>query len=163
MDKFDLAILLLRLSLGASIAAHGLNKVLSPSGITGTAGWFSSIGMKWPLTQARLAAGSEVVAGAFLCAGLFTSFSCMVIISLMVVAIVTVHLKVGYFIFLPNGGWEYCASIIAVSASLAIAGPGSASLDSAWNLPTLPAIASLILGIVFPLCHLALSFRPSKP
>ena len=32
-------------------------------------------------------------------------------IGVMIVAIVVEHWKVGFFIFKPNQGWEYCASI----------------------------------------------------
>lgn len=160
MDKYDLALLIVRIGFGLSMMAHGWNKFYSASGIDGTTGWFSSIGMKWPAVQSRVAATSELAAGSMMAAGLFTTVSSAVFISLMVVAIVTVHWRVGYFIFLPNGGWEYCASIIVVASAVAVAGPGSASLDHLWNIPSLPPVAALALGIVAPVCHLALSYRP---
>lgn len=160
MDKYDLALLLIRAGFGVSMCAHGLNKVFSGNGISGTAGWFGSIGMKWPRAQALAAATSEIVAGALLAVGLFTSLACAVIVSLMLVAIVTVHWRVGYFIFLPNGGWEYCASIIVVAAAVAVTGPGAVSLDDAWGLPALHAGATVGVAVFATVCHLALSWRP---
>lgn len=160
MDKYDLALLVLRTGFGLSMAAHGWNKFASPNGMKGTAGWFSSIGMKWPSVQARVAAVSELAGGTCLALGLFTTVSCTLFIAVMAVAIVTVHWKVGYFIFLPHGGWEYCASIIVAAIAVAVAGPGSASLDSLWGLPTLSPAVAIGLGFVLPVCHLALSYRP---
>ena len=160
MDKYDVAILVLRVSFGLSLCAHGWNKIFSPNGLAGTANWFSSIGMKWPHAQARVAAGVEVATGLCLAVGLCTTLACSAVMSLMVVAIVTVHWRVGYFIFLPNGGWEYCASIIAVSVAVAVTGPGLMSLDDLWGLSSLHPIAVIGLGVVAPVCHLALSYRP---
>ncbi len=95
--------------------------------------------MKWPKQQAVIAAGTEIIAGALLVVGLATPLSCIAVIALMTVAIVTVHARVGYFIFLPNGGWEYCASIVAVATAIAITGP---------------------IGLMCALCHLTLCWRP---
>ena len=36
------------------------------------------------------------------------------VIGIMVVAIVVAHAKVGFFVFLPNQGWEYCATIAII-------------------------------------------------
>ena len=148
---------ILRVSVGASIAYHGINKAKS---IAGTTSWFASIGMRRPKLQARVAAITEISAGVTLAAGLATPLACIAVISLMTVAIITVHARVGYFIFLPNGGWEYCASIIAVSSAVAITGSGSWSLDHLWNIDQSIGIYALPLGVVFALCHLALCWRP---
>jgi len=148
---------ILRVSVGASIAYHGINKAKS---IAGTTSWFASIGMRRPKLQARVAAITEISAGVTLAAGLVTPLACVAIIALMTVAIITVHARVGYFIFLPNGGWEYCASIIAVSSAVAITGSGSWSLDHFWNIDQSIGIYALPLGVVFALCHLALCWRP---
>lgn len=141
---------------------HGWNKLFSPSGLKGTAGWFSSVGMKWPATQARVACGTELVAGALLTIGLFTGPSTAAFIALMMVAIITVHARVGYFIFLPNGGWEYCASIIAVATAISLMGPGKFSLDNAWGLTSDLSMWALPVGVLAALCHVAISYRPAS-
>ncbi len=161
MNRFDVALLLLRSTFGLSMAYHGLNKVRR-NGLTGTAGWFASIGMKWPKLQARLAAYSEIVAGLFLALGLLTPLACVAFISLMIVAIVTVHWKVGYFIFLPNGGWEYCASIAVVATAIGLLGPGKYSADEIIQLSDAFGLWVLPVGIALALCHLFLTYRP-KP
>ncbi len=157
MSKIDAANAILRISVGASIAYHGINKA---KGIAGTASWFGSIGMKWPKQQAILASLTEIIAGVLLICGLATPLSCIAVVALMSVAIITVHARVGYFIFLPNGGWEYCASIIAVTTSIAVYGPGSWSIDNALGINQSVGLIALPVGVVSALCHLALCWRP---
>ena len=164
MDRVDWALLLLRVVFGASLVAHGLNKVRGPRGLAGTTAWFSSIGMLRPAVQARVASGTEIVAGALLCVGLFTSVAASATVALMLVAVVTVHWKVGYFIFLPNGGWEYCAGFAAVAAALATAGPGRLSLDHAANIVVGGAAGALLVvaGAALAVVHLLLFHRPVR-
>lgn len=157
MNKIDVTMSILRGSVGASIAYHGINKAKS---ISGTASWFKSMGMKWPKQQALIAATVEIVAGVGLIIGLATPVSCAAVIALMTVAISTVHARVGYFIFLPNGGWEYCASIIAAVTAIAVTGPGSLSIDNAWHINQTFGFFALPLGVACALCHLALCWRP---
>lgn len=162
MDKYDVAMLVLRVGLGLSMVAHGWNKVASPAGLDGTARWFGSIGMRWPALQARLASTTEIAAGLLMILGLLTSAAGAAFIALMTVAIVTVHWRVGYFIFLPNGGWEYCASIIVAASTVCIAGPGTASLDHALGLAQMHPVVAIVVGLFLPVCHLTLSYRPGR-
>jgi len=147
------------------MAAHGCNKLFGPNGLKGTAGWFGSIGMKWPKWQARMAAGTEVGAGALFAAGLLMPFAAAGFIGLMVVAIVTVHGSVGFFIFRPNQGWEYCASIAIVAFAVGTIGAGKYSLDHAFKIDEhindwTGMLITLILGIGGGLLQLAVSYRP---
>ena len=48
VNQFDLGLLVLRAVFGLFLAYHGYNKFFGPGGLTGTAGWFGSIGMRWP-------------------------------------------------------------------------------------------------------------------
>lgn len=162
MQKSDFALLLLRAGFGLSMVAHGWNKIFSPNGITGTSGWFASLGMKWPTVQARTAAYSEVAAGLLMVIGFLTGVAATVFVSLMLVAIITVHWKVGYFIFLPNGGWEYCAAIIVTSASLSVSGPGRISIDQVLEIPNGYSLFAFPIGVLLALCHVAICFRPTS-
>ena len=159
MNKIDATMAILRISMGTSIAYHGINKA---RGIAGTTSWFSSIGMKWAKQQAVIAASTEIIAGVGLTLGLATPLTCVAVIALMTVAIITVHARVGYFIFLPNGGWEYCASIIAVATAVAVTGPGSFSIDSVWNINQSLGVFALPMGVACAVCHLTLCWRPQR-
>lgn len=165
-SRLDLALLVLRLVFGLFLAYHGYNKVAS--GITGTEGWFRSIGFKWPGVQARLAAATEMGAGVLFAAGLLTPLAAAGMIGVMLVAIVVAHWKVGFFIFKPNQGWEYCASIAVLAWAVATIGPGQYSLDHAFGLDDTflgdgwwgAAIAGL-LGIGGGIAQLLACYRPA--
>ncbi|MFM7872052.1 MAG: DoxX family protein, partial [Actinomycetota bacterium] len=116
-DQFDAGMLVLRACLGLFLAYHGYNKIFGGGGLKGTASWFGGIGFKWPNWQARLAATTEIGAGLLLAVGFLTPLAGAGIIGVMLVAIVVAHWKVGFFVFLPNQGWEYCATI-AIGATV---------------------------------------------
>jgi len=161
----DLALLLLRGVFGVFLAYHGYNKVFGGNGLQGTAGWFGSIGMKWPLWQARAAAATEIGAGLLFAAGLLTPFAAAGIVAVMIVAIWTVHWQVGFFVFRPNQGWEYCASIAVVAFVVGMTGAGEWSLDHALDLHLdgwWGAVVAGGLGVGAALAQLALCYRPKE-
>src|SRR6267154_3382462 len=128
-DACDVGLLILRLVLGLTLAAHGYNKFFGGGRIPGTAGWFESIGMKYGTFQAVVAATTEISAGLGLAAGLLTPIPAAGFVALMLVAAWTVHRHNGFFIV--KEGWEYNL-ILAVSAvAVATIGPGKFSLDYA--------------------------------
>ena len=164
MQQLDVGLLVLRLVFGIFLAYHGYNKVFGAGGLAGTARWFGSIGMRWPLWQARLAATTEVGAGLLFAAGLITPLAAAGIIGVMVVAIVVEHWKVGFFIFKPNQGWEYCASIAVTALVIGITGPGRWSLDHAIGLHFTGWSSALIAGaagVGGAAAQLAISYRPA--
>lgn len=134
MDEFDAAMLLLRVALGLTMAAHGSAKVFSGGKLEGTAGWFDSIGMRPGRVHARLAAGAEMAAGLGLAIGLLTTFSAMGFVALMFVAGYTVHRANGFFIVAD--GWEYNFILAVVAVGVAVLGPGDWSIDHAIGIDT---------------------------
>lgn len=162
MDAFDAGMLTVRLVVGVVIAMHGLNKVLGPGGLVGTAGWFEALGMRRSMMQARLAAGAELTSGAALVAGLATPLACSAVVALMTVAIVTVHGRNGFFIFRPGGGWEYCFVLASVAVVIAMLGPGSISLDDVLGFAPAPAASAAVAagGVVAATLQLWSSYRP---
>ena len=128
----DLGLLLVRLALGPMLVAHGWNKVAGAGGLAGTARWFEGLGLRPAALHARVAAATELVAGALVTLGLLTGLGATAFVGLMTVATLTDHRGKGYFVF--RGGWEYALLVGIVAAGLAAAGPGRWSLDNALHL-----------------------------
>lgn len=164
MNNADFGLLVLRLTIGLFLAYHGYNKIFGGGGLKGTASWFGSIGMKAPQMQARLAAGTEIIAGLAFAAGLMTPLSGAAIIGTMIVAIITVHGRVGFFIFLPNQGWEYCGMIALAAFSVSAIGPGKVSVDHLldYHYTWAGTIIAAIVGIGSAVLQLATFYRPSR-
>jgi len=162
----NLSLLILRVTLGGMIAAHGLNKFFGGGKIAGTAGWFHSMGMRPGKANALAAAVTEIGCGAFLIAGFLTPLACAGLTALMVVAIITVHWKNGFFVFHPGQGYEYCLVVALAAISLGGLGAGGWSLDHAlktWDFnPWVGLAVAAGVGIGGALLQLALFYRPSK-
>ena len=127
MTVYDVGLLILRLVLGLTLAAHGFNKFFGGGRIPGTARWFESIGMKPGKFHATVAATTEVSAGLGLAAGLLTPIPAAGFVSLMLVAAWTVHRANGFFIV--KEGWEYNLVLAASAVVVATLGAGRLSLD----------------------------------
>src|SRR6202043_3629698 len=91
-------LLILRVVLGLTLAAHGYNKFFGPGGLKGTAGWFESIGMKPGMFHARSAATPEMSAGLGLAAGLLTPIPVAGFVAPMLVAAWTLARPNGFLI-----------------------------------------------------------------
>ncbi len=164
-DQMNFGLLVLRVIFGLFLAYHGYNKFFGGGRITGTARWFGSIGFTQPKLQALMAASTEVGAGVLLAAGLLTPLAAAGVIAVMTVAIVSSHRKNGFFIYLPGGGWEYCASIAAAAFAVGAIGPGEWSLDYAFDIEYSGWNGALVAGLVGlggAAAQLATFYRP-KP
>jgi putative oxidoreductase len=125
----SVGLLIIRLVIGLTFAGHGAQKLFGwfgGHGVKGTAGWLESIGMKPGVLMAIGAGVSEVVAGLLLAAGVWMPLAAALIVLTMIIAIVTVHGKNGYWA--TEGGIEYNVALIAVAIGLAITGPGAYTL-----------------------------------
>ena len=129
MTAYDVGLLILRVVLGLTMAAHGYNKFFGGGRIPGTAGWFESIGMKPGTFHARVAATTEISAGLGLALGLLTPIPAAGFVSLMLVAAWTVHRANGFFIV--KEGWEYNLVLATAAVAVATLGAGKLSLDYA--------------------------------
>ena len=127
MNPYDVGLLILRLVLGVTLAAHGYNKFFGGGRIPGTARWFESIGMKPGKFHATVAATTEMSAGLGLAAGLLTPIPAAGFVSLMLVAAWTVHRHNGFFIV--KEGWEYNLVLAVSAVAVATLGAGRLSLD----------------------------------
>jgi putative oxidoreductase len=163
MEAVDVALFVMRVALGVGLAAHGYNKVFGGGGLTGTAGWFGSIGMRQPALQARLAAGTELVGGLAFAAGLLTPFAAAGMIGVVLVALWVAHRNNGFFIFHKDQGWEYTAFIAVVAWGIGAIGPGEISLDHALDLRFTDwdgALIAGLLGVGSAVATLAAFYRP---
>jgi putative oxidoreductase len=125
----DLAAVILRLSIGGTMIAHGWNHAFGGGRLPGTARWFESIGIRPGRVHALFATVTELGAGALLVLGLLNSLAAAAVVGTMLVALVANHIKNGFFIFRPGEGYEYVLMIILASGALAALGPGQVSLD----------------------------------
>ncbi len=148
-DSIDLALLIFRCGIGAVMLAHGVNHIIGGGKIEGTAGWFGSMGMRPPLVQAWLASITEVVAGILLIVGLLTAFGGAAVVGVMAVAFAINHRGNGFFIFRPGEGWEYVMTLGLCGLVLGAIGPGTWSLDDAFDLrDDLTGTAGLLISVV---------------
>jgi putative oxidoreductase len=146
MAEIDLALLALRVWAGIVILAHGVNHARS---LEGTARWFGSKGFRSPRLNAVLSAINEVVIGVALIAGILTAIAAAGLAATMVVAFWSIHRFAGFFVFhRPDEGYEYVVTLTVVALTLAVAGPGSISIDAAFGIDeTLSgAVGAGILG-----------------
>lgn len=166
-SALNLGLLIIRVTIGLTIATHGLNKIFGGGKIAGTAGWFASIGMRMPLLNAWMAALTEIGAGALLALGLLTPLAAGGLIAVMMVAMITSHLRNGWFIFKPNGGGiEYVLVLALVSLGIAVAGPGEWSIDNGLDihwLGTTGLVIALVAGLGGAALQLLSFWRPPKP
>ena len=131
----DIALLVLRLVLGGVFVAHGAQKLFGSfggPGIEGTAGFHEQLGIKPAKPMAILAGLAEFVGGMLVAAGFLTPFAALALIVVMIVAIVTVHLKNGFFA--ASGGYEFNLVLIAVAVALILVGSGAYSIDAALGI-----------------------------
>lgn len=163
MTAYDVGLLILRVALGLTLAAHGYNKFFGGGRIPGTARWFSSIGMKAGTFQALVAASTEVSAGLGLAAGLLTPIPAAGFVALMFVAAWTVHRPHGFFII--NEGWEYVMVLAVGAVAVATLGPSQYSLDwlifgHNWLDGWKGLGISVLLGLAGGIGQLLLFYRP---
>lgn len=133
-DAIDLALTIFRCGIGAVMLAHGINHIYGGGKITGTAGWFGSMGMRWLLFQAWFASLTEIGAGVLLVAGLLTPLAAAGVIGVMTVAWAINHRGNGFFIFRPGEGWEYVMTLASCGVALGAIGAGGWSLDNAFGI-----------------------------
>ena len=167
MTAYDVGVLILRVVLGLTMAAHGYNKFFGKGGLAGTAGWFDSMGMKPGMFHARIAATTEMAAGLGLAVGLLTPVPAAGFVALMFVAAWTVHKANGFFIV--KDGYEYNLVLAASAVGIATIGAGKLSLDHLlfsgsgvydylhgwWGL-----LIALVLGLAGGIGQLAIFYRP---
>ncbi|GHH92372.1 DoxX family protein [Streptomyces capillispiralis] len=148
---YDIGLLVLRLALGLTMAAHGVQKLFgwfSGGGVEGTGMFFASLGYPAPETFAVVAGLTETLGGLALALGLLTPLAAAAVAGTLVNA---VSVKWGGGFFAPEGV-EYELLITLVAVGLALTGPGRIAVDRL--VPRLRAhrvahgVAAIVLGAV---------------
>jgi putative oxidoreductase len=162
-DK-DFAALVLRAAIGPMLIAHGTNKVFGAGGLEGTTGWFDSLGLQPAHVHARMAAATEIGAGALITLGAGNPLPSAAVVGLMATAAATDHRGKGFFVF--KGGWEYTAVVAAAATALAGLGNGRWSVDRLLRRKdrsgTGSALGATVLGVASAAALLAASYRPNQ-
>ena len=165
MSSFDFAVLVLRVSLGGIMAAHGYHKTFLGGRLSGNAIWFERLGMRPGAFHVRVAAGTEILAGAALALGLFTSLAAAAFVALMLVAAWTVHRPNGFYIM--SSGWEYTFVLAVTAVCIAVLGAGEFSVDQ-WIFGSTPfdgwtgLVVAVAVGAVGGIGQLVAFYRPAK-
>ncbi|MFD7901999.1 DoxX family protein [Kitasatospora sp. NPDC059722] len=148
---YDAGLLLLRLVLGLTMAAHGSQKLFGwfgGGGIDGTGQFFTASGYPAGNAMAVVAGLTETAGGLALAIGLLTPLAGAAILGTMVNAIAVTW---GGGFFLPKGN-EYELLLTAGAAALALTGPGRYAVDR--FLPVVRAhrlaygAAAVVVGLV---------------
>ena len=156
----ELGLLILRLAIGGTVAAHGAQKLLAPNGgghgIDDTTGVLGGLGFRPARAHAWLLALAELAGGLFLAAGVLTPLAAAAVIGVMIAAIGAVHLPHGFFA--QAGGIEFPLVLVLGATAVALIGPGDWSIDHGlgWTLSGYGwSVAAIAFGLAAGLGVLA--------
>ena len=131
----DVGLVVLRLVLDVIFVAHGAQNLFGSfggPGLKGTAVFFEQVGIRPGRPMALLAGLAEFVGGILVAVGFLTPLAAVALIAVMVVAVLAVHLKNGFFA--QDGGYEFNLALAGMALTLLLAGAGALSLDSVLGI-----------------------------
>ncbi len=114
-------IAILRIVVGIVFLMHGGQKVFV-MGFHNVSGFMQHVGIPLPHFFGLVVSLVELLGGLALVLGLFTGFAAALLACDMLVALVKVHLKGGFF--LP-AGFEFVLTLLAANVAIFLTGPGS--------------------------------------
>jgi putative oxidoreductase len=129
VHAIDASLLMIRLIVGLTMVVHGWNHAFGGGKITGTAGWFQSLGLGPGRVHAWMSVLTEVGCGLGFAAGFLTPLAAGGLLGTMVVAGVIEHRSHGFFVF--RNGYEYVLMIAVILVATSISGGGRAAVDHA--------------------------------
>jgi putative oxidoreductase len=144
----SIALLLLRLGVGLTLAGHGVQKLF---------GWFGGPGLNrvkqgfekqgfkpvWPWIV--LAIVGEVGGGLSVALGFLTPLGAAGIFGAMAMATFKSHWKNGFW--LNKGGYEYSLILMIASIAIGLMGPGKYSLDALFGINLPQALLFSVLAL----------------
>ena len=165
MELMGIGLLLARLFLGLGLAAHGAQKLFGwfgGYGIKGTGGFFEgTLGLKPGSLFAFMSGLGEFAGGILVAIGWLGPIGSALIISVMVVAIVTVHWPNGFFA--ATNGVELPLMNIAGALAFAFAGFGKYALDAVAPVGALASPQAAWIAIIVAVAGALVSIIGRKP
>jgi len=161
----QVGLLLLRLAVGLTLAAHGGQKLFGwfgGGGLDAAGQALAMFGFQPGRRHALMAGLVETGGGLFLALGLLTPAAAALVFAVMLVATVTVHLKHGFFN--TSGGYEYNLVLGVAGLTLAFTGPGALSVDEILGLSVSGGfwgLAAFLVGLAGGAIQLAQRSAPS--
>ena len=144
----SLGLLLMRVVIGLTVAAHGAQKLFGwfeGPGVDGFAAGLERMGIR-PARQFAVLAGLGELGGGILAAlGFLYPIGPLVVAAGMVVAIFTVHYANGFFN--TKGGYEFPFVILATMLGVSITGPGLYSVDGLVRLHLPEPVTWIVVAI----------------
>lgn len=122
-------ITVLRIVVGIVFLSHGAQKLFTYH-ISGVSGMFAHLGIPLPGLSAVVVTLVEFIGGIALVLGIGTRLAALLIAIDMLVAILAVHLKNGFF--MPTG-YEFALTLLAANICLMLTGAGAASIDGLFG------------------------------
>jgi len=148
MALADSTLLILRLVVGLTFAAHGAQKAFGWWNGPGIEGWQKIVaGMRFqpaPLWT-LVSVGAELVGGLLLAIGLFTPMAATALIGQSVVIILKAHLPKGFWN--KNGGIEFPLALAAGVLAILGVGPGAYSIDRLIGFGLVEPLLWLLLAV----------------
>ena len=123
----DIALFIVRLIIGIIFIAHGYQKLFQ-FGIDGVSQFLSKLGFPLPGFFALILSLVEFLGGIALLLGIFSRWAALLIGIVMIIAILTVKIKVG-LIAQEGAGMELDLAILANTVIILIFGPGNISIE----------------------------------
>lgn len=125
MKKYsELSWLILRLGVGTIFFVHGIGKLFNIGplavGISGMAGFLTSLGIPGAMFFAWVSALVETFGGLFILVGLYTQYAGFLVSLDILIALILVHLPKGFSI--TKGGYEYALLLLLSSIALMLNG-----------------------------------------
>jgi len=161
----DAGILIVRLAIGLTFAAHGAQKFLGWWGGPGFAGWTGGIkrmGLRPARLWAAISVGIELVGGLLLALGFLTPIASAFLVAQSTYIVLRVHLPRG--LWNGGGGIEFPLQLLAGSLLVVATGPGAIAIDPALgvDLGVWWRAGCLAVALVGALIAMALA-RPRPP
>ena len=151
MDSTDLGLLLLRLVVGLTFAAHGAQKTFGWWGGSGWGGWQAvmvRLGFRPPALFGAISIVAELGGGLLLALGFLTPLAALILVGQETVIIVKSHWSRGFWN--RDNGFEFPLALTAGTVAIALIGPGAASLDAQLGIVSTDALrlALVALGLL---------------